>query len=330
MKEARYKVYVTRLLPEGAMERLQTAPEIGELRVNTEDRVLTRQELIEAVRWCDALLCLLTDKIDAEVMDANPNLKIIANYAVGYDNIDVKEATKRKIPVTNTPGVLTETTADLTWALILAVARRIVGSDKFMRAGKFKGWSPTLLLGSDVYGKTLGIVGFGRIGYAVAKRALGFNMRILYYDIQRADERLEKSVGAEFVDLETLLKESDFVSLHPYLSPESYHLIDEPQLRMMKKTAFLINVSRGPVVNEKALVKALKEGWIAGAGLDVFEREPEIEPELAEMENVVIVPHIGSATVETRTKMGLIAAENVITVLRGQRPPNCVNPEIYG
>jgi glyoxylate reductase len=320
-------VFVTRELPEKAMDVLRSAPEIGELRVNPHDRVVTREELLDGVKWCDALLSLLTESIDAEVMDAQPRLKVIANYAVGFNNIDIDAANERKIPVSNTPGVLTETTADLAWTLLMSVARYIVPADHFMRAGKYKGWSPLLYLGQDIFGKTLGIVGLGRIGYAMAKRAQGFDMRVLYSDV---DEKAYASeVRAEFVDLDTLLNESDFVTLHPFLDDETNHLMNEERLRMMKSTAYLINASRGPVIDEKALAKALQEGWIAGAGLDVFEREPEMEPDLADMENVVVVPHIASATIETRTKMGLIAADNVLAALRGDRPPTIVNPEIY-
>lgn len=320
-------VFVTRELPEKAMDVLHSAPEIGELRVNSHDRVVTREELLDGVKWCDALLSLLTESIDAEVMDAQPRLKVIANYAVGFNNIDIDAANERKIPVSNTPGVLTETTADLAWTLLMSVARYIVPADHFMRSGKYKGWSPLLYLGQDIFGKTLGIVGLGRIGYAMAKRAQGFDMRVLYSDV---DEKAYASeVRAEFVDLDTLLNESDFVTLHPFLDDETNHLMNEERLRMMKSTAYLINASRGPVIDEKALAKALHEGWIAGAGLDVFEREPEMEPDLADMENVVVVPHIASATVETRTKMGLIAADNVLAALRGDRPPTIVNPEIY-
>ncbi|MGC8971388.1 MAG: 2-hydroxyacid dehydrogenase [bacterium] len=320
------KVYITRRIPEPGIEMIRKEHEV---EVNPYDRVLTREELLQAVKGKDGILCLLTDKIDAEVFDAaGPQLKVVSNYAVGYDNIDVNEATKRGIVVTNTPGVLTETTADLAWALILATARRIVEADKFTRAGKYEGWAPMLFLGQDVYGKTLGIVGMGRIGQAVARRAKGFNMKVLYNDIRRIPEELEKELNATFVSLDELLEQSDFVSLHTYLSPETYHLINEERLRKMKKTAYLINTSRGPVVDENALVKALKEGWIAGAGLDVYEFEPKLVPGLAECENTVLLPHIASASVETRTKMATMAAENLLAVLAGKTPPNPVNPEV--
>ncbi|MCX7716173.1 MAG: D-glycerate dehydrogenase, partial [Endomicrobia bacterium] len=263
-------------------------------------------------------------------MDKAKNLKIIANYAVGFNNIDVKEATSRKIPVTNTPGVLTETTADLAFALLMSVARRIVESDRFLREGKFKGWAPMLFLGNDIYGKTIGIIGFGRIGQAVAKRALGFDMKVLYYDTNRVKPEIEKKYSAIYKSLSELLKESDFISIHVPLTQETYHLISDKEFDLMKPTSYLINTSRGPVVDEKALVRALKNKKIAGAALDVFENEPEVEAELIDMPNTVLVPHIGSATIETRTKMALMAAENIIAVLvENKIPPNIVNPEIY-
>lgn len=321
------KVLVTRQLPQPAIDLLKQHFEVD---LYTEDRVIPRDELLRRVEDKDGLLCLLTDNIDAEVMNKAKNLKIIANYAVGYNNIDVNEATKRKIPVTNTPGVLTETTADLAFALLMSIARRIVESDKYLREGKFKGWSPMLFLGSDVYGKTLGIIGFGRIGQAVAKRALGFDMKVLYYDTLHAPVEVEQKYNATFKPLDELLKESDYISIHVPLVKETYHLISDREFSLMKPTAYLINTSRGPVVDEKALVRALKEKKIAGAALDVFENEPEVEPELIDMPNTVLVPHIGSATVETRTKMALMAAENIIAVLVYNKiPPNIVNPEIY-
>ncbi|KAF2957257.1 D-glycerate dehydrogenase [Thermotoga sp. Ku-13t] len=322
----RFKVFVTRqILPEG----LNMLKERFDVEVSDYDGVIPRDVLLKKVKDVDALLCLLTDNIDAEVMDAaGPNLKIIANYAVGYNNIDVEEATRRGIMVTNTPGVLTETTADFAWALLMAIARRIVEADRFVRAGKFRGWEPMLLLGNDVYGATLGVVGFGRIGQAVARRALGFNMKVLYYDSKRAPEEVEKELKATFVDLPTLLRESDFVTLHVPLTKETRYLIGEKELKMMKKEAYLINTARGPVVDEKALVKALKEGWIKGAALDVFENEPEIEPELLTLNNVVLAPHIASGSYATRSKMSIMVAENIIKALSGEVPPNLVNPEV--
>lgn len=321
------KILVTRKLPQEALDLLS---QYFYVDLYEEDRVIPRDELLRRVEDKDGILCLLTDNIDAEVMDKAKNLKIIANYAVGYNNIDVEEATKRKIPVTNTPGVLTETTADLAFALLMCVARRIVESDRFLREGKFKGWAPMLFLGNDIYGKTLGIIGFGRIGQAVAKRAVGFDMKILYYDTVRATTEVEQKYNAVFKPLDDLLKESDYISIHVPLVKETYHLISDREFSLMKPTAYLINTSRGPVVDEKALVRALKEKKIAGAALDVFENEPEVEPELITMPNTVLVPHIGSATIETRTKMALMAAENIIAVLvENKIPPNIVNPEIY-
>lgn len=316
------KIFVTRLLPKPAMELLK---ENFEVKANPHDRVLDKNEILKGVEWCDILLCLLTDTIDAEIITANPNLKGIVNYAVGFNNIDVETATNLRIPVTNTPGVLTETTADLTWSLILAVSRHLYKAEKFLREGKFKGWGPLLLLGNDVFGKTLGIIGAGRIGTAVARRAIGFNMKIIYTDRQE----MTVDFPTQKMTMEDLLKSADYVTIHVPLFPETKHLIGEKELKLMKKTAYLINTARGPIVDEKALVKALKESWIAGAGLDVYENEPEVEPGLLECENVVLLPHLGSATWETRTKMGLIAARNAISIARGDRPPHIVNTEIY-
>jgi glyoxylate reductase len=320
------KVYVTRRIPQPGIDMIVKEHEV---EINPYDRVLTREELLKAVKGKDGILTLLTDRIDAEVFDAaGPQLKVVSNYAVGYDNIDVNEATRRRIVVTNTPGVLTETTADLAWTLIMSVARRIVEADRFTRAGRYDGWAPMLFLGQDIFGKTLGIIGMGRIGQAVARRAKGFNMKVIYNDLKRIPEELEKELNATFVSLDELLENSDFVSLHTFLSPETHHLINEDRLKKMKKTAYLINTSRGPVVDESALVKALKEGWIAGAGLDVYEFEPKLTPGLVECENTVLLPHIASASVETRTKMATMAAENLLAVLANKRPPNPVNPEV--
>ena len=318
------KIFVTRELPKPAMDRLA---EVFEVKVNPEDRVLIKSEIIEGVKWCDVLLCLLTDTIDAEIINSNRSLKGISNYAVGYNNIDVKAATQRGIPVCNTPGVLTETTADMTWALMFAIARRIVETDKFNRAGKFQGWGPMLFLGNDIFGKTLGIIGAGRIGAAVAKRAIGFNMKILYTD-NFENKELERKFKATKVELKALLRESDFVTVQVPLMPTTKHLIGEKELKLMKKTAYLINTSRGPVVDEHALLLALREGWIAGAALDVYEFEPKMVEGLSECENAVLTPHIASATVETRTKMGLIAAENAIAIIENRRPPEIINPEV--
>ena len=319
------KVYVTRLIPDDGMKLLYDKCEVT---VNPHDRVATRQELIDNIKGKDAMLCLLTDTIDAEIMDANPNVKIIANYAVGFNNIDVQAATQRGIPVSNTPGVLTDTTADMAWTLIMSTARRVVEGDKFTRAGKYKGWGPLLLVGQDVHHKTLGIIGFGRIGQTVAKRAAGFDMKILYYDVNKMPEVAQK-YNAEYRELDDLLRESDIISLHVDLNDSTRHLISEREFGLMKDTAYLINTARGPVVDENALVQALKNNRIAGAGLDVFENEPALAPGLAELDNIVIPPHIASATRETRGAMARIAAENVIAALEGRKPPTIVNLEVW-
>ena len=317
------KIYVTRMVPESGIKMLQDKG--FEVVINPEDKVLTKEELMNNLRGqnYDALFCLLTDKIDAEVMDSfGPQLKIIANMAVGFDNINIEEARKRGIMVTNTPDVLTESVAEHTIALMFAIARRLVESDQFMRDGKYIGWAPMLFLGNDLVEKTLGLVGLGRIGAAVAKRMHdGFEMKIIYYDVKR-NEELEKQYHLEYRDLENLLKESDFVSVHVPLLETTRHLIGEPQLRIMKKTAYLINTSRGPVIDEKALVVALKSGEIKGAALDVFEFEPKITPELLQLDNVILTPHIASATEETRSKMSDLAATNIIEALEGHTPPN--------
>jgi D-3-phosphoglycerate dehydrogenase len=324
MSKTKCKVYVTRMLPGKALDVLR---ETCDVEVNPKDEAIPYDELIEKVKNRDGIITLLTDKIDANLIkiasEGNPPLRVIANYAVGYDNIDVATATKHSIFVSNTPGVLTNATADIAWALMFAIARRIPEAEKFLRAGKFKGWSPTLFLGADIYGKTLGIIGVGRIGAAVASRAKGFNMKVLYYDIRNNKEI--DDMGAQKVDMDTLLRESDFISVHVPLMPETHHLIGKRNLSMMKPTAYLINTSRGPVVDEAALAEALKNKVIAGAGLDVFEEEPKVHPDLLELDNVVIVPHIASATVETRSNMAMMAVENVIAVLNGKRPPNAVN-----
>ncbi len=320
-----FSVYVTRRIPEPGLDILRQ--ECEEVEVNSADRTLTREELLAAVRGRDGVLCLLTDRIDAEVLDAAEGGKVFANYAVGYDNIDVPAATARGIAITNTPGVLTEATSDMAWALLFSSARRVVESDKFTREGKFKGWDPMMFLGVAITGRTLGVLGAGRIGTAFARKSRGFGMKVFYTDM-RTNEELEREVGAKKVGMETLLKESDFVSVHVPLTPETTHLIGRRELRLMKKTAYLINTSRGPVIDEKALVEALKDREIAGAGLDVYEREPEVEAGLLELDNVVLTPHLGSATVETRTKMATMAAGSMVAMLNGEVPPNIVNPEV--
>lgn len=319
------KVYVTRRIPDEAIELLE---EQFDVEVNPEDRVLLKEELLEKVRGMDAVLCLITDNIDREVLEAaGEKCKIFANYGVGYNNIDIAAATQNNVIITNTPGVLDDATADLAWALLMAVSRRIVPADKFTRNGAFQAWDPMMFLGRDITGKTLGLIGAGRIGSNFAKKAKAFDMKILYTGL-RANPKLESELGAIYVDKETLLKEADFVSLHVPLQPSTIHYIGEKEFSLMKKTSVIVNTSRGPVIDEKALVRALKQGEIWGAGLDVYENEPDIEPELLDMYNVVLVPHIASATMETRTNMGLIAAKNIVKVLAGENPDTCVNIEV--
>jgi lactate dehydrogenase-like 2-hydroxyacid dehydrogenase len=322
------KIYVTQPIPSAGLDVLRRAH--PNFQINPEERVLSRAELLEKTRGCDAILSLLTDKIDGEVLDtAGPQLKVVANMAVGYDNIDLEEATARGVLATNTPGVLTDATADHAWALLFAVARRIAESEKFLRAGKFKSWGPLLFLGGDITGRTLGIIGAGRIGHAVAVKSRGFNMRVLYAD-EVPNSKLEEETGGRKVRVEELLRESNFVSVHVPLLPSTRHLINAQSLRLMKKTAYLINTSRGPVVDEAALAEALKNGVIAGAALDVFENEPLVHPELLKLDNVVLTPHIASATIATRSQMATMAAENIIVALAGQKPPNLVNAEVWG
>lgn len=327
------RILMTQLPPKAAVERLQSALGPSDvLDINPDpDRIWTKSELIERLRSgnYDALYCMLTNPIDAEVLDAAPGLKIIANMAVGYNNVDVKEATRRGIPISNTPGVLTDTTADFAWMLIMASARRLVESDRFLRAGRFHGWGPLMMVGHDVHGKTLGIIGFGRIGRAVAKRATGFDMAVLYHDKYTADPATEHALNARSASMDELLSQSDFVTIHTDYNRETHHLIGAPQLAMMKPTAHLINTARGPIVDEEALAAALKAGTIAGAGLDVYEHEPEVHPGLLELENVVLAPHIASASLDTRNSMALTAAENILAALNGERAPTCVNPEVY-
>jgi len=320
------RVLVTRIIPEKALSILK---EHAQVAIHLEDRAMKEEEILGQIPGKLALLPMGSDLISAKILETGKDLKIVANYAVGFNNIDLSTATSLKIAVTNTPDVLTETTADLTFALILGVARRLAEGDRFVRAGKWVEWKPNLFTGSDVYGKTLGIIGLGRIGSAVAQRGLGFRMRILYADVRPADRGVEERCQAKFVPLGDLLQESDFVTLHIPLSPETTHLIGREELRLMKKNAFLINASRGPVVDEEALVEALRSGAIAGAGLDVFEKEPKVSPELLSMENTLLLPHVGSATMETREKMAFVAVNNILAVLRGQTPPNLLNPEIY-
>jgi glyoxylate reductase len=318
------KVYVTRRIPDEAIELLKKHFDV---EINPRDRVLLRGELLEKVKGKDAVLCLITDNIDKEVFAAaGERCKIFANYATGYSNIDIATATIHGVIITNTPEVLDDATADLAWTLLMVVSRRIVAADKFTRNGAFESCDPMMFLGREITGKTLGLVGAGRIGYNFAKKAKAFDMKILYTDLIQNPKMVE--LGAIYVDKETLLKEADFVSLHVPLLPSTTHYISEKEFSIMKNTSVIVNTCSGPVIDEKALVNALKQGEIWGAGLDVFEHEPNIEPELLDMYNVTILPHIASATMETRTNMGLIAAENIIKVLNSQKPDTCVNTDV--
>ncbi len=288
---------------------------------------MPRAELLQRVADKDALICLLTEKIDSELLAAAPRLRIVSTVSVGYDHIDVAACTQRGVMVTNTPGVLDETTADLAWALLMAIARRVVEGDAWMRTGTWPGWELDQLLGGDVYGKTLGVIGFGRIGRGVARRALGFQMKVLYRNRTRVPLELERELRAEFVDLDRLLRDSDFVTLHVPLSAETRTLISSAAFEKMKRTAYLINTARGPVVDEAALVQALEEKKIAGAALDVYENEPRVHPALLSRRDVILAPHIGSATIETRTKMAVMAATNAAEFFAGRCPPNALNAD---
>jgi len=320
------KVYITRDLPERGLKKIK---EHFDAEVWPEYAPPPKKVIVDKVATVDALVSLLSDKIDPEVFNAAPKLKIVSQLAVGFDNIDIAEATRRGIYVTNTPEVLTDTTADFAWALLMAIARRVAEADKYVRTGKWKvSWHPAMLSGRDIYGATIGIIGAGRIGYAVAKRAKGFDMRVLFYDVIPRPE-MEKDFRAKKVDLDTLLKESDFVSVHVPLMKETHHLVNAQKLSLMKKTAYLINNSRGPVVDEKALYEALRKEQIAGAGLDVFEQEPTpVDNPLLKLDNVVVAPHISSASLETRAKMSEMVAENLVAFFEGKRPPNLVNSDV--
>ncbi|ARU63048.1 D-glycerate dehydrogenase [Tumebacillus avium] len=322
---AKPRVLVTRALPEAGMARLF---EHCDVTVFSNERQPTPEELHTLLHQHDALLCTLVDKIDRPLLEA-ARPKVVSNYAVGYDNIDIAAATELGIPVTNTPGVLTNATAEIAWALLMAVTRRIVEADLYVRDGKWTGWSPLMLLGTELAGKTLGIIGCGRIGLAVAKRAKAFEMNTLYYNRRRLDEATEREYGLTYAGLDALLAEADVISLHMPYSSESHHMINRDTFRAMKKTAFLINTARGSVVDEAALVEALRTGEIAGAGLDVFEAEPAVHPGLLTLPNVVLAPHLGSATLETRTKMAEIAVQNVLNVLKGELPVSLVNPDVW-
>ena len=321
---SRPKVLATRPLFEAAREILNKSFDV---EYWTQPERISREELLRRTQDKEALVCLLTERVDEELLAAAPKLKIAANVAVGFDNIDVPACTKHRVAVTNTPGVLDETTADFAWTLLMAVARRVGEGEQLARSGQWKGWDLDQLCGTDVWGKTLGILGFGRIGRGVARRAGGFLMKVIYHDAVRAPEALEKELHAEYREFNRLLAESDFVSVHVPLLPETRRLLSTAQFSSMKPTAFVINTSRGPVVDEAALVQALEGGKIAGAALDVFENEPAIHPGL-KRPNVVLTPHIASASIETRTKMACMAAENVFALLSGKRPPNILNPEV--
>ena len=318
------KVLVTGNLPDDIVSSIQAHHDV---QIHTEDRPMDRSAILSSVGGVQGLLCMITDQVDRELLDKAPDLKIVANFGVGFNNIDVAVATERGIMVTNTPGVLTDATADLTLALILAVGRRVVESDHYTRAGKFQYWAPFYFLGHEISGKTLGIVGMGRIGEAVAKRAAGFNMPVLYHNRQRLDPKQEERLGANYATLDILLKESDFVSVHVPLTDRTQHLISTRELALMKTSAFLINTARGPVVDERALLTALQSGAVAGAGLDVYENEPLITSGLKDLPNVILLPHVGSATVETRRRMAAMAVENLMAGLEGRMPPNCLNPD---
>jgi len=319
------KVYITRPLPTKAVERLAARCDV---KMRPEDAPLDPAQLAESCRDIEGLMATGV-RVSEDVVAQAPRLRAVANVGVGYDNIDVAACTRRGIPVTNTPDVLTETTADLAFALLMAAPRRLVECDRYVREGQWQSSKWELLWGSDIYGKTLGVYGLGRIGKAVVRRARGFSMRVIYFDVVRPTPALEEELGAQFVDRETLLREADFLTLHVPLTPETHHLVGARELSMLKPTAFLINAARGKCVDEAALVEALQSKRLAGAGLDVFEHEPHVHPGLLSLPNVVLAPHVGSATAQTRLAMAMLAVENLVAGLEGRRPPNLVNPEIY-
>ncbi|MGE4299282.1 MAG: 2-hydroxyacid dehydrogenase [Desulfovibrionaceae bacterium] len=323
---SRPRIFVTRLIPEDGLDLLRQSCDVA---VNPDDRPLTRDALHEAVADADGVIGLLTDTIDAAFFDAAKRLKGYANYAVGFDNIDVAEATRRKIPVSNTPDVLTRATAELAWALLFAVARRVVETDRIMRSGAWPGWGPLQYLGMDVSGATLGIVGAGRIGTAMARMSRGFDMKVLYTSASgRRNTALDSELGAELVAFDELLTRADYISIHTPLTPATRHLFNEAAFLKMKPHAILVNTARGPVIDEAALVDALASGEIGGAALDVYECEPKMASGLARLDNVVVLPHIGSATHHARRDMSLLAARNLLAMLAGQKPPTCLNPEV--
>lgn len=326
----RPKILVTQKVPAPAYPLLEA---IGDVEANMEEEVIwPYEELLHRGPGHDYIYCLLTDNVDANFLEAcvaaTPRLKMVANMAVGFNNIDVETATRLGIAVSNTPGVLSDTTADLAFALLMATARRIPEAERFLRAGKFKGWGPLLFCGAEVHHSTLGLIGAGRIGKIVTKRASGFEMKVIYFDVNRLSPEDEAALNLTYLPMDDVLKQADFISVHTPYMPSTHHLISERELDLMKPTAIIINTARGPIIDEKALVKALQAGKIAGAGLDVFEHEPAIEPELLTMENVVLLPHIASASLKTRTLMATMASDNIVAHFHGQRPPNVVNPEV--
>ena len=331
----RPRLFLTRPIPRAGLAILDRSDVVIRRGEDRPERPVEEAILESGFRTADAVLCLLTETVDRELLALNPDLRGVANMAVGYDNIDVEAATELGIPVSNTPGILTDTTADLTMALLLAVARRIPWADRYVREGRYRAWDPELFVGRDVgpggegRRRSLGVIGFGRIGRAVTRRAAGFELEVLAHDPRHRD-RVERDPRARWAELAELLAVCDFVALHVPLTGETRHLIGAPELRRMKPTAYLINTSRGPVIDEEALVTALREGWIEGAGLDVYEEEPTISPGLVERDDVVLLPHIGSASRSTRDGMATAAVENALAHLRAERAPNCVNPEVYG
>ena len=319
-------IFITRKIPKPGIDLLLKNG--YKIEINKHNRVLSKKEIIDGLKGKDGLISLLTDNIDDEVINSEPKLKMIANYAVGYNNIDIKAASKNGIPVSNTPNVLTDTTAEMAWALLFSVSRRIVEGDKFTRDGKFKGWDPMLMLGQDISNKTLGIFGTGRIGTSFGLKSRGFSMNILYYDY-KINEILENRLNAKKVEKSELIKKSDFISIHLPLNKSTYHFIGSKELKNMKKNAILINTSRGPIIDEEALSLALKEKWIFGAGLDVYEKEPQINSKLLKLKNIIIQPHSASATIKTRSNMAIIAAKNMKEGLNDKIPTNCINKEIF-
>ncbi len=320
------RVFLCSRIPEKAEKYIK---ERSRLEIHPSEELISRRKLLKAVRDVDALIPTVSDPIDDKVMDAAPRLRVIANYGVGYNNVDLHAASARGIPVTNTPEVLNETTADLTFTLILTASRRVGEGERFLRAGKWKGWKPTQLLGLDVYGKTLGVLGMGRIGKAVARRARGFGMKVIYYDEFRPPAKVERELGVRYAPFKSLLRNADIVTVHTPLLPKTRHLMGAAEFRQMKRTAVLVNAARGPIVNEKALARALATGQIAAAGIDVYEHEPDVEPSLMKLENAVLLPHLGSASLETRVAMGMVAARNCFAALAGRKPPNLVNAEVW-